>query len=115
MKFLLKQKQLRWVVSFPKIRPFKRVIDVDVKGFFDNISHDIMLQLLQQHTQEKWVMLYAERWLKAGVEQKDGSIIARTKGTPQGGVARPLFANIYLHHAFDKWMNEVDPQNPFER
>ncbi len=91
------------------------VIDVDIKGFFDNISHDIMLQLLQQHTQEKWVMLYAERWLKAGVEQEDGSIMARTKGTPQGGVASPLFANIYLHHAFDKWMDEVNPQNPFER
>jgi RNA-directed DNA polymerase len=91
------------------------VIDVDIKGFFDNINHDILLQLLQQHTQEKWVMLYAERWLKAGVEQEDRSIIARTKGTPQGGVISPLFANIYLHHAFDKWMNEVNLQNPFER
>src|SRR5678810_105705 len=90
------------------------VIDVDIKGFFDNISHDIMLQLLHQHAQEKWVMLYAERWLKAGVEQEDGNIAARTKGTPQGGVASPLFANIYLHHAFDKWMDEVNPQNPFE-
>jgi len=91
------------------------VIDVDIKGFFDNISHELMMQLLQQHTQEKWVLLYAERWLKAGVEQEDGSITARTKGTPQGGVASPLFANIYLHHAFDKWMDEVNPQNPFER
>ena len=94
---------------------FAWVIDVDIKGFFDNISHEIMLELLQQHTQEKWVMLYAERWLKAGVEQEDGSIAARTKGTPQGGVASPLFANIYLHHCFDKWMDEVNPQNPFER
>ncbi len=94
---------------------FAWVIDVDIKGFFDNISHDIMLQLLQQHTKQKWVMLYAERWLKAGVEQEDGSIAARTKGTPQGGVASPLFANIYLHHCFDKWMDEINPQNPFER
>jgi RNA-directed DNA polymerase len=91
------------------------VIDVDIKGFFDNISHVSMLQLLQQHTQEKWVLLYAERWLKAGVEQEDGSIAARTKGTPQGGVISPLLANIYLHHGFDKWMDEVNPQNPFER
>jgi RNA-directed DNA polymerase len=74
-----------------------------------------MLQLLQQHTQEKWVMLYAERWLKAGVEQEDGSVASRTKGTPQGGVVSPLFANIYLHHGFDKWMDEVNPHNPFER
>jgi RNA-directed DNA polymerase len=91
------------------------VIDVDIKGFFDNISHAIMLQLLQGHTQQKWVLLYAERWLKAGVEQEDGSIAARTKGTPQGGVASPLLANIYLHHGFDKWMDEMNPQNPFER
>ena len=74
-----------------------------------------MLNLLQQHTQEKWVMMYAERWLKAGVEQEDGSITARTKGTPQGGVISPLFANIYLHHALDKWMDEAHPHNPFER
>ena len=91
------------------------VIDVDIKGFFDNINHDLMLELLQQHTQEKWVLTYAERWLKAGVEQEDGSIAARTKGTPQGGVISPLFANIYLHHALDKWMDEMQSQNPFER
>jgi RNA-directed DNA polymerase len=88
---------------------------VDIKGFFDNISHEIMLRLLQHHTQEKWVLMYIERWLKAGVEQEDGSIAARTKGTPQGGVISPLLANIYLHHGFDKWMGEVNPQNPFER
>jgi RNA-directed DNA polymerase len=91
------------------------VIDVDIKGFFDNISHVLMMELLKQHTQESWVLLYAERWLKAGVEQEDGSITARTKGTPQGGVISPLFANIYLHHAFDKWMDEYNMHNPFER
>src|SRR5436190_6912420 len=91
------------------------VIDVDIKGFFDNISHELMMQLLQQHTQEKWVLLYAERWLKAGVEQEDGSILERTKGTPQGGVISPLLANLYLHHAFDKWMDHSNPSNRFER
>ena len=91
------------------------VLDVDIKGFFDNISHNIMLQLLQQHTQEKWILMYVERWLKAGVEQKDGSITARIKGTPQGGVISPLLANIYLHHAFDMWMDKEHPQCPFER
>ncbi len=47
--------------------------------------------------------MYIERWLKAGVEQEDGSIVAREKGTPQGGVISPLLANVYLHHAFDIW------------
>lgn len=46
------------------------VIDVDIKGFFNNISHDMMMQLLGQHTEGKWVLLYAERWLKAGVEHE---------------------------------------------
>jgi group II intron reverse transcriptase/maturase len=91
------------------------VLDVDIKGFFDNISHSILLELLGRHTQEKWVLIYVERWLKAGVEQEDGSITARTKGTPQGGVVSPLLANIYLHHAFDKWMDETHKQCPFER
>jgi RNA-directed DNA polymerase len=91
------------------------VIDLDIKGFFDNISHEWMMKMLSHHTQEKWVLLYAERWLKAGIEQTDGSIGARAKGTPQGGVASPLLANLYLHHAFDMWMNKNFPANPFER
>jgi RNA-directed DNA polymerase len=91
------------------------VIDVDIKGFFDNINHEKLMQLLQQHTQEKWVLLYVARWLKAGVEHENGNIAARTKGTPQGGVISPLLANLYLHYAFDKWMDETHRHNPFER
>lgn len=91
------------------------VIDVDIKGFFDNINHRKMMELLEKHTQEKWVLLYIKRWLKAGVEQEDGSIVARTKGTPQGGVISPLLANIYLHYCFDKWMYENNYYCPFER
>lgn len=91
------------------------VVDVDIKGFFDNINHDLMMELLKRHTDDKWVLLYVERWLKAGMEQADKSIEARTKGTPQGGVISPLLANIYLHHAFDSWMSVMHPQSPFER
>ena len=61
---------------------FPWVIDVDIKGFFDNISHEIMVRLLEQDTQDRWVLMYVEKWLKAGVEQEDKSIVARTKGTP---------------------------------
>lgn len=91
------------------------VVDLDIKGFFDNISHDWMMKMVSHHTQEKWVLLYIERWLKAGIAQADGSIVARAKGTPQGGVVSPLLANLYLHHAFDKWMSRYFPDNPFER
>jgi group II intron reverse transcriptase/maturase len=91
------------------------VVDLDIKGFFDNISHEWMMKMVQHHTQEKWVLLYIERWLKAGIQQADGSIAARTKGTPQGGVISPLLANLYLHHAFDMWMRRHFAGNPFER
>lgn len=91
------------------------VVDLDIKGFFDNISHEWMMKMVSHHTQEKWVLLYTERWLKAGIEQPDGSIAARVKGTPQGGVISPLLANLYLHHAFDMWMNRYFASNPFER
>jgi RNA-directed DNA polymerase len=91
------------------------VVDLDIKGFFDNISHEWMMKMLKHHTQEKWVLLYAERWLKAGIEQADGSIASREIGTPQGGVISPLFANLYLHHAFDTWMSKFYPTNAFER
>lgn len=91
------------------------VIDLDIQGFFDNLGHETLMRLLQEHTQQKWVLIYVERWLKAGVEQEDKSIIVRTKGTPQGGVISPLLANIYLHHCFDEWMKENNPRNPFER
>ena len=91
------------------------VLEVDIKGFFDNINHKKLMELLSQHTAEKWILLYVDRWLKAGIEQEDGSIRGREKGTPQGGVISPLLANLYLHHAFDKWMEHSNFKNPFER
>jgi RNA-directed DNA polymerase len=91
------------------------VIDVDIKGFFDNIDHQKLMDMVKLHTNERWVWRYLERWLKAGIEQEDGSIVARTKGTPQGGVISPLLANIYLHYCFDEWMKKMHFYNPFER
>ncbi len=96
-------------------KQYSWVVDLDIKGFFDNISHEWMMKMVSHHTQEKWVLLYTERWLKAGIEQADGSIAARSKGTPQGGVISPLLANLYLHHAFDMWMSRHFASNPFER
>jgi RNA-directed DNA polymerase len=91
------------------------VIDLDIKGFFNNLDHELLLALIQKHTSEKWVLMYIKRWLKAGVEQEDGSIHERQKGTPQGGPISSLVANIYLHHAFDLWMREKFPLLSFER
>ena len=91
------------------------VLDLDIKGFFDNIDHSLMLKALRRHTRERWILLYVERWLEAEVELPDGRREARDKGTPQGGVASPLLANLFLHYAFDAWMGREFPSIPFER
>ena len=91
------------------------VLDLDIKGFFDNIDHELMMGLLREHTDVRWIVLYVERWLKAPAQAADGTITERDKGTPQGGVISPLLANIYLHHAFDEWMRRNCPTVPFER
>ncbi len=59
--------------------------------------------------------MYIERWLKAPVQMPDGSIVERDRGTPQGGVISPLLANLFLHYAFDMWINRNFPDIPFER
>ena len=91
------------------------VLDLDIKGFFDNIDHGLLMRAVRKHTDCKWVLLYIERWLKAPVQLEDGSLIHRDKGTPQGGVISPLLANLFLHYAFDVWMKRQYPQIPFER
>ena len=91
------------------------VVDMDIKGFFDNISHDLMMRAIRKHTEDKWVLLYVERWLKAPVQLMNGEVEERTMGTPQGGVISPLLANLFLHYSFDYWMQGNYPLNPFER
>jgi RNA-directed DNA polymerase len=91
------------------------VLDLDIKGFFDNINHELLMLAVRKHTDEKWVVLYIERWLQAGVEQEDGTVMSQNKGTPQGGVISPLLANLYLHYAVDGWLQRSCSSIPFER
>jgi RNA-directed DNA polymerase len=91
------------------------VLDSDIKGFFDNIDHELLMRAVRKHTESKWIRLYVERWLKAPVQQPDGTLVQRDKGTPQGGVVSPLLANLFLHYAFDDWMRRRYPGVPFER
>lgn len=91
------------------------VLDLDIKGFFDNIDHELMMRAVRAHTKEKWVLLYIERWLKAPVKMLDDTLVFPEKGTPQGGVISPLLANLFLHYAFDKWISREYPDVPFER
>lgn len=94
---------------------FNWVIDLDIKGFFDSINHELILKAVDFHTPPKWVRLYIERWLKAPVEDEKGNRFERDRGTPQGGVINPLLANLYLHYAFDKWIERAYPHILFER
>ena len=91
------------------------VLDLDIKGFFDNIDHDLMMQVVNRHTESPWMRLYIERWLKAPAQLPDGTLEERDRGTPQGGVISPLLANLFLHYAFDEWMKRRCPGIPFER
>ena len=91
------------------------VIEMDIKGFFDEIDHELLMQEVRKYTEEKWILMYIERWLKAPSQSKDGEIRERDKGTPQGGVISPLLANIFLHQAFDEWMQQAFPALRFER
>jgi RNA-directed DNA polymerase len=91
------------------------VIDMDIKGFFDNIDHDLLMKAVRFYCDDKWILLYVERWLKAGIVQQDSTYIDRLTGTPQGGVISPLLANLFLHVSFDKWMEINHPEKPFER
>lgn len=90
-------------------------IDLDIKSFFDSIDHILLMKALKHYCKDKWVALYVERWLKAGIMTIEGKHMQPIAGTPQGGVISPLLANLFLHVVFDKWMFLHHPEKPFER
>ncbi len=91
------------------------VLEFDVKGLFDNIDHELLLRAVRKHVACKWALLYIERWLTAPMEQEDGSIAERKRGTPQGGVVSPILSNLFMHYAFDLWMARTHPDLPWCR
>jgi len=91
------------------------ILDLDIKGFFDNIDWELLLRAVRKHTQVRWVLLYIERWLKTPAMLEDGRHVLRERGTPQGGVISPLLANLFLHYAFDVWIGPRFPGVLFER
>jgi len=91
------------------------VIDLDIKGLFDNIDHEMLMKAVRKHVKEPWILLYIERWLKAPFQTESGETIPRTAGTPQGGVISPILANLFMHYAFDLWMTRNHRNTPFER
>ena len=81
------------------------VLDADITGFFDTVSHDWLIRFVEYRVGDRRVLRLIRKWLKAGVTE-DGEVTPGTVGTPQGAVISPLLANIYLHYVFDLWANQ---------
>jgi RNA-directed DNA polymerase len=91
------------------------VCEFDIKGLFDNLDHTLLMKAVMKHTDNKWVILYIERWLKTPMQRDDGTLVERTRGTPQGGVISPVLSNLFLHYVFDIWMGQQHPGQPWCR
>lgn len=98
------------------VRQYTWVIDMDIKNFFDEVNHELLLKALDCHVEEKWVKMYIKRWLEVPGQKQDGTLLTKEgKGTPQGGVISPVLANLYLHYVLDKWLAKQYPQIAFVR
>ncbi len=82
------------------------IVDADIKGFFDNVDHNWLIEFLGHRIADKRVLRYVKRFLIAGI-MEEGAVIASDKGTPQGGIVSPILANIYLHYSLDLWFTRV--------
>ena len=104
-------------VAVCRERCFKKnwVVDLDIRAFFDSVPWELMLKAVAHHTDQKWVVLYVERWLKAPMQRPDGTLVPRVKGTPQGSPISPCLANLFLHYGLDAWMVREFPTVQFER
>ena len=91
------------------------VLEFDIKALFDTIDHELLMRAVTKHTDNQWIILYITRWLRSPFQTSEGKLIERTAGTPQGGVISPVLANLFMHYAFDKWMERTNPQNPWAR
>jgi RNA-directed DNA polymerase len=93
------------------------VIDLDVAKFFDSVPWDLMVKAVEANitTDQRWVLLYVKRWLAAPIQQPDGTLAERDRGTPQGSAISPVLANLFMHYAFDTWLEREFPTVEFER
>jgi RNA-directed DNA polymerase len=93
------------------------VVELDVAQFFDSVDHDLVVKAVQANTtrDQRWVVLYVRRWLKAPVRMPDGRQVERDRGTSQGSAVSPVLANLFLHYAFDSWLEREFPAVEFER
>lgn len=86
---------------------YHHVVEADIKGFFDNLSHDWLMRMLGERIDDQAILRLIKKWLKAGVLDTNGKVLRPEGGTPQGGIISPLLANVYLHYALDLWFEKV--------
>jgi len=86
---------------------FGYIVEADIKGFFDHMDHDWLLEMLAQRVDDKAFLHLIRKWLKAGILDTDGQVIDPDTGTPQGGIISPVLANVYLHYALNLWFERV--------
>ena len=100
-----------------RVRCWKKdwVLDLDIRKFFDSLDHRLVVTAVKANTDQKWVVLYVRRWLKAPLRLPDGTLLERDRGTPQGSAVSPVLANLVLHYAFDMFLVREFPTVQFER
>ena len=86
---------------------YEYVVEVDIKSYFDNISHEWMVKMLEERIDDGPFLRLIAKWLKAGILEPDGEVVHPVTGTPQGGIVSPVLANVYLHYVLDLWFQKV--------
>lgn len=86
--------------------PYHFVVEADIKGYFDHIEHERLMEMLRLRREDRPFLRLIEKWFKAGVVDTDGQVLHPVTGLPQGGIVSPILANIYLHHVLDVWFTE---------
>ena len=86
-------------------RPVNHIVEADIKGFFDNVNHKMLMEFIKLRVKDTSLLLLIEKFLKAGYV--DNNLLVKTdKGTPQGSILSPLLANIFLHYVLDTWFEQ---------